>query len=201
MTVPSDAIPTRPPGSASPAALAVDLTDATGRLTQTQCAWLLDRMAAAFALACQRAAGSGPARGGQVHVRVVDDREMAAAHLDYAGVEGTTDVLTFDMSVDEPDPEHSGRPGDLEVDILLCLDEAQRQADQRRAAMDVPHAREHELLLYALHGVLHCLGHDDHDPQSFERMHTEEDRVLEEIGVGARFAPGRPASTREGGAS
>ena len=34
---------------------------------------------------------------GEVRVRLVDDAEMATAHERYAGVAGTTDVLTFDM--------------------------------------------------------------------------------------------------------
>ena len=70
---------------------------------------------------------------------------------------------------------------------MLCLDEAARRS------RDLEHPVEHELLLYAIHGVLHVLGHDDHDPAAFERMHAEEDRILEAIGVGPVF--------RRGGAS
>jgi len=42
----------------------------------------------------------------------------------------------------------------------------------------------HELLLYALHGLLHCCGYDDSTDADREVMHTEEDRILEAIGVG-----------------
>jgi len=43
-------------------------------------------------------------------------------------------------------------------------------------------------LLYVVHGVLHCLGHDDHDEAGYASMHALEDRVLYAIGVGATFA-------------
>ena len=38
-----------------------------------------------------------------------------------------------------------------------------------------------------LHGVLHCLGMDDHEEASFEAMHRMEDAVLSHIGVGPVF--------------
>jgi ssRNA-specific RNase YbeY (16S rRNA maturation enzyme) len=46
---------------------------------------------------------------------------------------------------------------------------------------------EREVLLYALHGILHCAGFDDRTPQDFEAMHAEEDRILLAIDVGATF--------------
>lgn len=114
-------------------------------------------------------------RGGRVHLQVVDDAAMDRYHRQHSGVPGTTDVLTF--------PNGSGPA--LDVDIIACADEAYRQSTERG------HAPERELLLYAVHGVLHCLGHDDHDPEAYARMHAEEDRILAAIGVGSTFD--RPA--------
>lgn len=119
---------------------------------------------------------------------------MAAAHQEYLGEPGTTDVITFDMS--DPDaaahfsPEGtemlSGLPGrDLDADLLICFDVAARQAEAR------DHAVEQELLLYVVHGLLHCLGHDDHDADAAARMHEAEDRVLTALGIGATYS--RPA--------
>ncbi len=120
--------------------------------------------------------------GGSVRVRVVDDAEMAAAHERWAGVAGTTDVLTFDLR------EHGEGP--LDVDILTCADEARRQASARGLEP------EYELLLYVVHGVLHCLGHDDKDDAAAAKMHAEEDRLLGAAGVGPVYAvpaqAGRP---------
>lgn len=113
---------------------------------------------------------------GEVRVRVMADAEMAAAHERYSGVPGTTDVLTFDLR------EERTEAAPLDTDILVCIDEARRQAAERGMTA------ERELLLYIVHGVLHCLGYDDHDEAAHRAMHAEEDRVLEAIGVGRTFA-------------
>lgn len=173
--------------------LRIDLADATGRLSDPACGWLMERLSEALPEACRRESGrtGGQVRGGEVRVRVIADAEMAQMHEEYAGVPGTTDVLTFDMSVDEG----SGVPP-LDVDLVVCLDEAQRQASARGHG-ETPQL---ELLLYTLHGVLHCLGHDDHEEPSFRAMHDAEDAILTSIGVGPVFA--RPEfKPAEGGAA
>lgn len=127
---------------------------------------------------------------GEVRIRLIDDAAMSDAHQRYSGVAGTTDVLTFDLR-DAADPA-----APLDVDLLICVDVARRQAASRG------HPLTHELLLYALHGVLHCLGHDDHDDAAYARMHALEDQVLSAIGVGAVFAGdgSAPGAADEGGA-
>lgn len=148
---------------------AVEIVDSTGRLDEQAVAWLTECLARALAEL---------GAVGEVRARVVDDAEMARAHQRYAGVAGTTDVLTFDLAES---------PGRLDVDLLVCLDEGERRA------RELGHGRERELLLYMVHGLLHCLGFDDADEASARRMHAEEDRVLARIGVGATFAPGEGA--------
>jgi probable rRNA maturation factor len=113
----------------------------------------------------------------RVSIRVVDDVEMDEAHRRFSGIAGTTDVLTFVSD------EESG----LGVDVVVCLDEADRRA------VEFGHAVDRELLLYAIHGVLHALGHDDHEPEAHARMHAEEDRLLRAIGVGPVYRPGGDA--------
>lgn len=122
---------------------------------------------------------------GDVRVNCVDDARMAAAHRQFSRVEGTTDVLTFDL--------RDGALGPLDVDILVCVDEAARRA------AEFGHPVSHELVLYAVHGVLHCLGEDDQDDEAAARMHRREDEVLEAIGLGRVFAGGRAAGAEEGG--
>jgi probable rRNA maturation factor len=193
-----------PPGATStssgwPAAMTggvtvVELSDPEQRLGDAARTWLLERARQALALLnCT----------GEARVRIVGDEEMSAAHLEYLGEAGTTDVITFDMS--ELDEAEEGEPGlstapsggsaeaprgtewqanraaVLDADILVCSDEAARQAAVR------DHSVERELLLYFIHGVLHCLGHDDHDEESAARMHQAEDEVLEGIGVGRTY--------------
>lgn len=137
---------------------------------------LRGRLAAAVA-----ALGAPVAR---VHVRIVDDREMSALHARHMRIDEPTDVLTFPSAV---------APEAIDVDVAVCIDEAARRA--REFGHDV----DRELLLYAVHGLLHCAGHDDHDAAAFERMHAEEDRILDAIGVGATFRP-RSVGERGGAA-
>jgi probable rRNA maturation factor len=149
----------------------LDLIDASGALDAAATWWLRDRAVEAL-----RVLGVG----GEVRVRVADDAEMSASHERYAGMRGPTDVLTFDLGGGVSAGAGGGRV--LDADVLVCVDEARRQAEARG------HGVERELLLYIVHGVLHCLGHDDHDADRAAAMHAREDEVLEAIGVGATYA-------------
>jgi len=122
------------------------------------------------------------ARIDRVTVRIVSDDTMSELHCRYCDIDSTTDVLTFPSDLSESDG--------VSVDIAVCADEAMRTAERNGNE-----ARE-ELLLYALHGLLHCCGHDDHTPEAYERMHAEEDRILTAIGVGALFDGRRESGGR-----
>lgn len=157
----------------------VTVVDATGAVGPREREWLQEQGGLAVAALGAR---------GAVRVRLVGDDEMASAHETYLGVPGTTDVITFDLS---DGASASGAP--LDVDLLVCVDEARRQA----AARGIDGARE--MLLYTVHGVLHALGHDDHDDGASRRMHGREDEVLEALGVGPTFAlPARDETKPEG---
>jgi probable rRNA maturation factor len=165
---------------------AVEVIDSTGRLSEADRAWLRDRAVdAAGVLRCR----------GQLAVRVIDDAEMSAAHEQFCGISGTTDVLTFDLGVDE---DAAGELPEgvrlIDADLLACVDEATRQASVRG------HSVREELLLYTLHGVLHCLGYDDHDEEAFATMHAREDEVLRAIGLPALFRAGAGGAGEGGGA-
>lgn len=101
-------------------------------------------------------------------IRIVTDAEMTELHGRWKHQSTTTDVVTFDLS-DSSD-------GPLRVDVAICLDEAVRQSTRRG------HGVADELLLYVIHGLLHCCGHDDQDEASSLAMHREEDRLLQAIG-------------------
>jgi probable rRNA maturation factor len=103
------------------------------------------------------------------------------------GINETTDVLTFDLREPVGSPDSEARQP-LDTDIMVCIDEAARQVVERGA--DAAEVRR-ELLLYAVHGILHCLDHDDHDDDDFDRMHAAEDEILKAIGVGPVFHPAR----------
>lgn len=139
-----------------------------------------DRLVQILAGILDRAVGvlaTETALAGEVRVRLVRDAEMATLHERHSGIPGTTDVLTFDLRENPGDPRSP-----LDVDLILCVDEACRQA----AARSIP--VEHELTLYAIHGILHTLGHDDHSDDGYREMHAREDRILTVAGLGAVFS-------------
>jgi probable rRNA maturation factor len=139
--------------------------------------WLRQRLAAAAALVSRDTGRPIDS----IDLRIVSDTEMIQLHHQHGGELRTTDVLSFDLS-------EGGRGASIAADIVVCVDEAARQA----AAFG--HTLERELLLYAVHGVLHCAGFDDLAAGDYARMHAEEDRILNEIGVGATFSA-NPADT------
>ena len=122
-----------------------------------------------------------------VDVRIVTSGEMAALHQTHKGIDGPTDVLSFDLS--------DGAAQAVEADIVICADVAARQA------AELGHRCERELLLYALHGMLHCAGFDDQAEADFRRMHDAEDRILMQLGVGATFVSHKNAGEAPKGSS
>ncbi len=158
--------PEQPPSPSQPL---LDLIDADRRLPERDRRELSQRAEAALAeLARDR-------DGGEVRVRLVGDDEMSRLHDNYLNDPTTTDVLTFDHAGDKAAP--------LDVDIMVCVDEAARSAESRGIALS------HELLLYIIHGALHCSGYDDATAEQSAAMHAREDEILRAIGVGAVYAP------------
>lgn len=158
-----------PPGAWS-RPLDIVIKDNSNALSGAELAWLMAK---------GRQAAKSMDVGGEVRATILDDDAMAAAHERWTGHAGPTDVLTSDLAEGD-----SARSRLLDVDILLGMGEAQRRG------AELGHPAVRELLLYLVHGMLHCLGHDDHDPEAFDRMHRVEDEVLTAIGVGPTFAQG-----------
>ncbi len=125
-----------------------------------------------------RAYFAGQGIVGEIRAEVVGDARMTDLHARHKDTPGTTDVLTFDLS---------GDPGTLDVDIVVCADEARRQATERG------HGLVEELALYIVHGVLHCTGYDDREDAGeygAAAMHRREDEILKAIGAGTVYARG-----------
>jgi probable rRNA maturation factor len=122
--------------------------------------------------ALARAAARRPVR---LELALLDDREMAALHRRHLGVPGTTDVLSYALQ-DGPEGLHGALAVGWEV--------------ARREALRRGHPPYHEALLYAVHGTLHLLGHDDHAPRDRARMRRAERRWLAALGLGDVFGGG-----------
>lgn len=105
---------------------------------------------------------------------LVGDQTMSRLHRQFMNIDGPTDVLTFPLEFDEHGNATVG-------EVVVCVPEAQRQAGREDDRL------RRELLLYALHGILHLSGHDDKNKKDFQIMHLMEDSILSELGVGPVF--------------
>lgn len=132
----------------------------------------------------ERIAGLAAAQAGKpVHldVAVLGDRAMDRLHRQHLGVPGTTDVLSWVLEDDA-----GGLVGALALGAAVA----------RREARAHGHPPYHEALLYAVHGTLHLLGHDDHAAGPRARMRRAERRWLAALGLGDVFAGGARAPRR-----
>ena len=101
---------------------------------------------------------------------------MSELHWRFMRVRGPTDVLTFPL-------DHDPRGRVVSGEVVVCVSEARRRARAEGVAV------ERELLLYALHGLLHLCGYDDRTADAYRAMHHTEDQILTRLGVGPVFAP------------
>lgn len=120
------------------------------------------------AVAAVRAAGLGPllrrcgdslsvpARAA-LAVRLTTDAELRALNRDFREVDAPTDVLAFPGDV-------RGHVGDVAVSVERAL---------AQSADGVA-----ELRLLAVHGLLHCLGHDHAEPDEAAAMTDATRRLL-----------------------
>lgn len=130
----------------------------------------------------RRLARLAAARAGRpvsLSVALLGDGAMRRLHRERLGLDSTTDVLAFEL---EDGPR--GLVGALALGAAVARREA---ASRGIPAYD-------ELLLYAVHGTLHLLGHDDHAPRARAAMRRAEREVLAALGRGDVF--GTPARTR-----
>jgi probable rRNA maturation factor len=95
-------------------------------------------------------------------VRLADDAELAALNARFRGVESPTDVLAFPA-------EERGHVGDVAISVGRALGQAEDGVA--------------ELRLLAVHGLLHCLGHDHADPAGAAAMTAETRRLLPDQAV------------------
>jgi probable rRNA maturation factor len=107
---------------------------------------------------------------------LVNDREMSRLHRQFMNIPGPTDVLTFPLEFDRRKRVTAG-------EVVVCVPEARRRSKELGTGL------KNELLLYALHGMLHLCGFDDRTDRGYRRMHDMEDRILRRLGVGPVFAP------------
>jgi probable rRNA maturation factor len=117
----------------------------------------------------------------EVEVTLCGDAEMERLNFDHMGERNPTDVLAFPLHEWSVDGRHSHLADDdgfappgptLLGDVVIDLDQAVRQA----SAGDWSVAEE--IVLLAIHGSLHLLGHDHAEMDEEQRMRGLEHDVL-----------------------
>jgi probable rRNA maturation factor len=121
----------------------------------------------------------------ELSLALVGDTQMSELHEQFLGISGPTDVITFPLEQDRRGHATAG-------EVVVCVPEA-----RRRSKAEGTDLRD-ELLLYALHGMLHLSGFDDTTPAKFKAIHREEDRILEIIGRGRVFAAKERPAMKKG---
>ncbi|MBJ7596062.1 MAG: rRNA maturation RNase YbeY [Candidatus Dormibacteraeota bacterium] len=100
-----------------------------------------------------------PARA-SLAVRLTDDEELRSLNARFLGTDAPTDVLAFPAA-------EAGRVGDLAISVERAVDQDRESGGDGAA----------ELRLLAVHGLLHCLGHDHAEASDAASM-TEATRAL-----------------------
>jgi probable rRNA maturation factor len=122
----------------------------------------------------------------ELSIVLVNDKQMSLLHKRFLNISGPTDVLTFPLDLNEDRQPTSG-------EVVICVPHARRSAKEHGIVL------ENELLLYAIHGMLHLTGLDDRTAAQYNRMHRIEDEILAQLGVGAVFHPSAGNSGRARG--
>jgi probable rRNA maturation factor len=117
-----------------------------------------------------------PARArGDIAIAIVSDARIRTLNKQYRRKDTATDVLSFPSA----DPRSSILDPRELGDIVIGAGVARRQA------REAGHSYAAELRVLALHGLLHLLGYDHHDPADGGRMARLERRLRARGGLRA----------------
>lgn len=117
---------------------------------------------------------------GQMHVSpraelsiiFIGPEPMTRLHEKWLDMKGPTDVMSFPMDELRPGSEEHPTPEGTLGDICICPHVAERQAKRAR------HSLAEEMLLLAVHGMLHLLGYDHAEPEEKREMFDLQRRLL-----------------------
>ena len=126
----------------------------------------------------------------QLEINIVDAAGMSRLNEKFLHHRGPTDVLAFDY-------RQSIHQNALFGELFLCVDEAKVQATRFATTW------QSELVRYAVHGILHLLGYDDHKPERRREMKRLENRLLKSLArrftlkkLAAKPGPSRASARR-----
>ncbi len=104
----------------------------------------------------------------EISIAIYDDEEIHELNRRFLQHDYPTDVISFPLE---------SEPGRLTGEIVASAE----MAISTSAEWDWDAGCE--LLLYVIHGALHLVGHDDHDPERTAEMRDAERHYLQVVGV------------------
>jgi len=119
----------------------------------------------------------------ELSLLLTDDAEIRRLNKTYRNLDHATDVLSFPQ--DEDAVNESGDT--LLGDVVISVETAARQAEEHHLSFN------EELILLAIHGILHLLGYDhERSPQDARIMKDKTQVIFETL-----FPDRRPSGTSD----
>jgi probable rRNA maturation factor len=108
----------------------------------------------------------------ELTIVITSDEVVCDLNRQYRGVDAPTDVLSFQSSPGDDDFVVNEEASSYLGDIIIAAPTAAKQAEV------AGHPPGEEILLLAIHGVLHLLGFDHHTPTDKEMMWQKQNEIL-----------------------
>lgn len=110
--------------------------------------------------------------GGEAAVVIADDSYLHDLNRRFRNRDKPTDVLSFSYIDSEESPGQEHEPDFAFGDIYISIDRAREQAEE------ADHPLEREIMLLAIHGMLHLLGYDHVEEEDAAKMRKREQELL-----------------------
>lgn len=129
-----------------------------------------------------------PAQSYELSLRLTHDAEIQQLNAQYRQKNQPTDVLAFAaLEVNFPQPNLAIDQPVYLGDMIISVETAQRQSAQR-------HPLDQELAWLASHALLHLLGWDHPDEVSFAEMMSQQEALLQTVGISFVYDRAEPAA-------
>lgn len=114
-------------------------------------------------------------KNAEISILLTTDRKIKKVHKDYFKDDTPTDVISFGQ-----DAKISAQKSKGPVfigDLVISLDTAARECAKYGNTFS------YEVLFYTVHGILHCMGHDDDTPAKSKLMLKMQALILKRAGL------------------
>lgn len=122
-------------------------------------------------------------RSAQISLVLTDDAEIHRINVDFLGHDYPTDVISFLLN----DDEAAGDAVYIDGELIISVETAERAANEHSCSLTA------EVVLYAVHGLLHLCGYDDQTDSDRETMRQRERDILTRLNLSLGTGAHAPA--------